>query len=189
MPEAPPTVEPFPIIAETPAIQPAQSPQPTRPTQPVRQVRRAQPPQPAQPAQPVQRTEQPQPTQPVPDTSGQRESDASPSVPDITSRESANAARGALQPQQTPSIAGVDSVIVVNRVRPVYPQISRRRGEEGDVILLAEVRGGRVVNVAIERSSGVSALDSSAVTAVGRWSFSPDTNLTVRIPVSFRLRD
>ncbi|MCL2767679.1 MAG: TonB family protein [Synergistaceae bacterium] len=86
-------------------------------------------------------------------------------------------------------IAGIDSVIVVNRIKPVYPQISRKRGEEGNVVLLASVIKGKVVNVTIEKSSGIKALDSSALTAVGKWSFSSDTNLTVRIPVSFKLKD
>ena len=91
--------------------------------------------------------------------------------------------------RSAPSIAAVDSVIIVNRVRPVYPQISRRRGEEGNVVLLADVKNGKVMNVTIEKSSGIKALDSSASAAVGKWSFSSDTNLTVRIPVSFQLKD
>ena len=101
---------------------------------------------------------------------------------------SGNAANGILSSHGS-SIAGVDSVIVVNRVKPVYPQISRKRGEEGNVILLASVVKGKVVNVTIEKSSGIKALDASALTAVGKWSFSADTNLTVRIPVSFKLKD
>jgi len=98
-------------------------------------------------------------------------------------------ARSHSQPQSVPAIAGVDSVIVVNRVSPVYPQISRRRGEEGNVVLLAIVENGKVVSVSVEKSSGIKALDSSALSAVGKWSFSPDTNITVRIPVAFKLKD
>jgi len=94
-----------------------------------------------------------------------------------------------LSQQRASSIVAVDSVIVVNRVKPIYPQISRKRGEEGNVILLANVVNGKVVNVTIEKSSGIKALDSSALTAVGKWSFSSGTNLTVRIPVSFKLKD
>jgi TonB family protein len=87
------------------------------------------------------------------------------------------------------AIATVDSVTVVNRVKPVYPQISRKRAEEGNVVLLAKVVNGKVVSVSIEKSSGIKALDASALTAVGKWSFSADTNTVVRIPVSFRLKD
>ena len=100
------------------------------------------------------------------------------------------ASKGAVsQLQRVPSVIGVDSAIVVNRVKPIYPQISRKRNEEGNVVLLADVKGGKVVNVSIEKSSGISALDSSALTAVSKWSFSKETNTTVRIPVSFKLKE
>ncbi|MCL1940650.1 MAG: energy transducer TonB [Synergistaceae bacterium] len=110
---------------------------------------------------------------------------AAPDVPSIVP----NSATNISQPQSANSIVTVDSVIVVNRVKPVYPQISRKRGEEGSVVLLARVLNGKVVNVTIEKSSGVKALDSSALAAVGKWSFSSGTSLTVRIPVSFKLKD
>lgn len=93
------------------------------------------------------------------------------------------------EPRISTSIAAVDSVIVVNRVKPVYPQISRKRREEGNVVVLASVVNGKVVNVSIEKGSGIKALDTSALTAIGKWSFSPDTNIVVRIPVSFELKD
>ena len=111
------------------------------------------------------------------------------SVQEETTIMPGTAARSHSLPKSAPSIAGVESVIVVNRVTPVYPQISRRRGEEGNVVLLAVVENGKVVNVSIEKSSGIKALDSSALSAVGKWSFSSDTNVTVRIPVSFKLKN
>jgi protein TonB len=103
--------------------------------------------------------------------------------------ESGNASKGVSQPRSASSIAGVDSVIVVNRVKPIYPTISRKRGEEGNVVLLASVENGKVVNVIVEKSSGIKALDSSAISAAGKWSFSSDTNIVVRIPISFRLKE
>jgi len=105
------------------------------------------------------------------------------------STKSESAANRQSQTHAPASIAAVDSVTVVNRVQPVYPQISRKRGEEGNVVLIANVINGKVVSVNIEKSSGIKALDSSALTAVGKWSFSSDTNTVVRIPVTFRLKD
>ena len=122
-------------------------------------------------------------------TDDSRKGDTSSSVvmkPGINSESAAN--RQSQSPEPA-SIAAVESVTVINRVRPVYPQISRKRGEEGNVVLLANVVNGKVVSVNIEKSSGIKALDASALTAVGKWSFSADTNTVVRIPVSFRLKD
>ena len=100
------------------------------------------------------------------------------------------AAKGVVrQTQGASSIIGIDSVSVINRVKPAYPHLSRKRAEEGNVVLLANVKNGKVVNVTIEKSSGISALDSSALTAIKKWSFSQNTNVTVRIPVSFKLKE
>ena len=104
-------------------------------------------------------------------------------------KKSENAGVSQSQTLAPASITAVDSVTVLNRVKPVYPQISRKRGEEGNVVLLANVLNGKVVNVNIEKSSGIKALDASALAAVAKWSFSTDTNTVVRIPVSFRLKD
>jgi protein TonB len=118
-----------------------------------------------------------------------KESDISASYSENTSPKSSAAGNPLSQARAHSLIAAVDSVVVVNRVKPVYPQISRKRGEEGNVVLLASVKNGKVVDVTIEKSSGIKALDSSALAAVGKWSFSADTSIVVRIPVSFRLKD
>ncbi|MCL1875929.1 MAG: TonB family protein [Synergistaceae bacterium] len=107
-----------------------------------------------------------------------------PGVPSVAG----NAAKPS-QERPVSSIAAVESVVVINRVKPTYPAISRKRREEGNVVTLASVVNGKVVNVTVEKSSGIKALDASALSAVGKWSFSPDTNIVVRIPVSFELKD
>lgn len=87
------------------------------------------------------------------------------------------------------AIASLANVKIVSRVKPQYPQIARKRNEEGTVVLLARVQGGRVASVSVEKSSGVGTLDASAKSAVEKWKFSPDTNATVRVPVSFSLKE
>jgi len=79
--------------------------------------------------------------------------------------------------------------------RPMYPEIARQRGQEGQVALLVNVDShGNPAQVSIEASSGYSLLDQEAVTAIRRWKFQPASRNgeavpgTVRVPVTFRLR-
>ena len=59
---------------------------------------------------------------------------------------------------------------------PAYPRRARRRGLEGDVVLVVHVdAGGAVTYIKIERSSGHTALDAAAVYAAQRWRFKPAT--------------
>jgi TonB family protein len=217
-PEAVRAVEPLIIPESVKPVEPQKAPEVTKPIEPQKppEVERTAEPQrvpvaekPAEPQRAPVRTQARPRAEPAQNTavntaqdkpeinadqnktglSGPRESAVSSSTQEEISSGTGNIAMGHLQPQSVPSIAAVDSVIVVNRVTPVYPQISRRRGEEGNAVLLANVENGRVVKVTIEKSSGIKALDSSALSAVGKWSFSSDTNITVRIPVSFKLKD
>ncbi|MFL1464398.1 energy transducer TonB, partial [Roseococcus sp. DSY-14] len=77
---------------------------------------------------------------------------------------------------------------------PPYPEGARLRGETGSVGLeLAVGADGRVLNVAIARSSGSPALDEAARRAAQAWRFRPATldgrpvPGTVRTSVHFRL--
>jgi protein TonB len=77
---------------------------------------------------------------------------------------------------------------------PYYPQLSRRAGEQGRVVLRVLVNpSGRADEVEIRTSSGHSRLDESARDTVRRWRFVPakrgDTPVPARvlIPISFRL--
>jgi protein TonB len=89
------------------------------------------------------------------------------------------------------TVVDAASLKILKKVSPEYPVISRRRKEEGTVTLLAEVASGRVTAVHVEKGSGHSPLDESAVRALRQWRF--DTSgygerLTVRIPFVFSLR-
>lgn len=77
---------------------------------------------------------------------------------------------------------------------PDYPRIARRNRWEGVVELRATVTAeGLVSRLSVERSSGHTVLDRSAVEGVGQWRFVPATRngipvaCEVRIPVAFRL--
>lgn len=58
--------------------------------------------------------------------------------------------------------------------RPHYPQAARSKGQEGRVVLKVKVSpAGRALNIRVSKTSGVRALDSSALRAVKRWRFHP----------------
>ena len=76
----------------------------------------------------------------------------------------------------------------------VYPQIARKEGWEGTVLLLVSVApSGRPDEITVERSSGHKVLDKAAIGTVKRWTFNPakDGNIPihsiVKIPIKFSL--
>ena len=79
---------------------------------------------------------------------------------------------------------------------PVYPRISRRRGEEGTVTLSIDVSAsGKAGNVSIVQSSGYRRLDEAALKAAQKTRFTPakqfghDINSTTELSFTFRLTD
>lgn len=87
--------------------------------------------------------------------------------------------------------------VAEHRPKPRYPAIARRRGYEGEVLLLVEVRSdGGVGAVTVSRSSGHEVLDRAAQETVReRWRFRPGsvdrrpTDFWIEIPIEFRLTD
>ena len=84
----------------------------------------------------------------------------------------------------------------LNTPRPGYPEIARRDGREGRVLLRVLVDDrGRTKAVEINSSSGNEALDAAAAEAVKRWHFHPArygdkaVESWLRIPIEFRLAD
>ena len=68
------------------------------------------------------------------------------------------------------------SVACPQRTAPSYPAMSRRRGEQGSVVLRVELsETGQVVNAQVESSSGFGRLDESAQAAVRTWRCTPAT--------------
>jgi TonB family protein len=81
-------------------------------------------------------------------------------------------------------------------VHPRYPMLARSRGEEGVVLVSAEVlANGKVGGLRIKKTSGYRLLDQSALEAVKNWKFEPARRMGipfavwVEIPVRFALRD
>jgi periplasmic protein TonB len=79
---------------------------------------------------------------------------------------------------------------------PPYPSEARRRGWEGTVLLMVEIReNGRPERVTIKESSGHSVLDDAALGAVGRWTFVPaqqngkPVRSVAEVPIIFSLRE
>lgn len=77
---------------------------------------------------------------------------------------------------------------------PLYPEIARRRGEQGRTVLRVSVGAdGQPLDVTVAVSSGFSILDAAASAAVRAWRFIPamrggrQVPATAEIPVQFRL--
>jgi protein TonB len=82
----------------------------------------------------------------------------------------------------------------LNNPKPVYPNASRRLGEEGKVVLRVHVDpDGRPGEIEIRSSSGFARLDAAAYEAVSRWRFVParrgDEAMAawVAVPITFNL--
>jgi TonB family protein len=77
-------------------------------------------------------------------------------------------------------------------IRPRYPFVSRVRGEQGIVTLAATIGpSGSAENIEVVKSSGYSALDRAAVTAVreARFNGGHDAGGRTRLTFRFELRD
>jgi protein TonB len=79
---------------------------------------------------------------------------------------------------------------------PPYPSTARRRGWEGEVLLLVNVTArGEVSNVTVSRSSGYQILDRAALNAVYRWQFQAALRNgravagKVVVPIRFSIQD
>jgi protein TonB len=73
-----------------------------------------------------------------------------------------------------PAEGGDLSAKMVSFVAPSYPLESRRKREEGTVVLsLLLSAEGRVADISVSSSSGFARLDSAALEAVRKWRWSP----------------
>lgn len=85
-------------------------------------------------------------------------------------------------------------VAYLNNPAPRYPRLSRRKGEEGRVLLRVLVSDvGGAVEVNLEETSGSHRLDHAAITAVKKWRFIPARknnqalSAYVLVPIKFSL--
>ena len=77
---------------------------------------------------------------------------------------------------------------VTKKTLPDYPLFSRKRKEEGTVVLIITIDKKAVVKTEIEQSSGHERLDLSATRAVKAWRFDHEGRVRARIPFSFKLK-
>ena len=79
------------------------------------------------------------------------------------------------QSDSTPRYAGTRAE-VIKQTPPKYPRGSKKRSQEGWVMLSFVIReNGRVVDALVEDSSGESDFDKSALQAVKSWRYEPAT--------------
>ena len=127
----------------------------------------------------------------------------SPAPPAASGKPAATSAAGTSDKATIQSASGgganghIDAHPSLNRpIKPSYPMGSRRRGEEGTVILDVSVAADGTANsVSLVTGSGFSELDSAAVRAAERARFKPGSrngravDSVARLTVIFRLRD
>ena len=77
---------------------------------------------------------------------------------------------------------------------PSYPNIARKRGYQGNVVLEVLInKQGKVIDFRVFSSSGYSILDKTAIASVKKWLFEPGMRgsdkieMWVRVPIRFKL--
>lgn len=95
-----------------------------------------------------------------------------------------------------PFVEAQSSADYLKNTAPEYPRLSRRLGEEGQVVLRVFVEAdGKPKEVNIHQSSGFPRLDQAALNAVRQWTFAPAQKgkeavaAWVLVPINFNLGD
>ena len=137
---------------------------------------------------PSQKKEKPAAGPAVPGSLAAEDSNFSPPTPADVKNQDEPSHGEISTPSPSPGPRTVSPSDVLSRVSPVYPLVSRRRGEEGEVRLLVRLdNAGKVVSAEVMSSSGFDSLDNAAFEAVRKWVFVPGTPDELIIPVIFRL--
>ena len=195
-PRVAPQTPPAPVPVPAPAPAPVPAPVPVPVPVPVISIAPAPP-----PAAPPESPEMPPATEAergplaatqAPDSA--QVSSASP-VPDVTPSQAPNQSENENRVGETTAQRVLPQVITARRVAPIYPATSRRRSEEGDVVLDVLVGAdGRVTQITVAGSSDFERLDKAAVAAVQQWRFVPGRvagepqAMRLRVPIRFQLR-
>lgn len=87
------------------------------------------------------------------------------------------------------------TAVYLSNPKPLYPNVSRRLGEQGTVMLRVFVTiAGEPAQIQLKSSSGFPRLDRAALNAVRSWKFSPATrgdravDAWVLVPIRFSLK-
>ncbi len=172
--ETPPAPEP----EAQPPVQPPPEPEPEPPPpEPPKPTPKPEPPKPQPKPRPPEPRPQPKPV-PKPVATETAPAIASNTAP-AAAQQSASASPATAPVVGNPTIsAPVTSArhdaAYLNNPKPAYPALSKRRREEGKVLLRVFVTAdGTAGEVQLHRSSGFDRLDRSAQEAVTRWRFVP----------------
>ena len=184
-PQTPPAPAPTPVPAPVPAPVPVPVPVPVISIAPAPPESPEMPPATEAERGPLAATQAPDSAQ---------VSSASP-VPDVTPSQAPNQSENENRVGETTAQRVLPQVITARRVAPIYPATSRRRSEEGDVVLDVLVGAdGRVTQITVAGSSDFERLDKAAVAAVQQWRFVPGRvagepqAMRLRVPIRFQLR-
>lgn len=116
-------------------------------------------------------------------------------VPDVTPSQAPSQSKNENRVGEITAQRVLPQVITARRVAPIYPATSRRRSEEGDVVLDVLVGAdGRVTQITVAGTSDFERLDKAAVAAVQQWRFVPGRvagepqAMRLRVPIRFQLR-
>jgi protein TonB len=97
----------------------------------------------------------------------------------------------AAEPKPAPApVAARYDADYLNNPAPSYPQLSRRLGEEGQVLVRVQVStDGKVLSVELKQSSGFARLDEAALKAVAKYRFTAIGHVSsVVVPIKFNLK-
>ena len=193
-----------------PAPEPAAAPAPPKPEKPAEAPVRKSPPKPTvkpeRKPDPIPPAKTPAPKEPAPQHSPAAEQPTQAEKPDSSTD---SAPRSNDTPGKAPSGQGQarsdapaaptvelpsTRASYLNNPKPPYPASSKRLGETGTVLLRVLVGAdGSAERVALKKSSGFDALDSSALETVRRWRFVPGKRngvpaaMEYTVPIAFRL--
>ena len=189
-PQTPPAPVPVPVPVPAPAPVPVPVPVPVISIAPAPPP--AAPPEPPEMPLAAEAERGPLAATQAPDSA--QVSSASP-VPDVTPSQAPNQSENENRVGETTAQRVLPQVITARRVAPIYPATSRRRSEEGDVVLDVLVGAdGRVTQITVAGSSDFERLDKAAVAAVQQWRFVPGRvagepqAMRLRVPIRFQLR-
>jgi len=167
---APPAASPEPVANPEPVAAQAK-PQPLRTPKPA--VKPSAKPLPQPVAKPIATAVKPVPAQPA---SAQPTPASTPPATIATAAAPSSTPAASTAPGGAPVTQPRIDHQYRRNTQPTYPRLSRRRGEEGTVLLQLMVRkDGSVAQVRIKQSSGYPRLDQAALEAVRGWKYNPAT--------------
>jgi protein TonB len=194
-PKPKPASDPKPVPkqpkSKTTPVKRETKPEPVKPSAKPAKSKPKSDPKPAQPSQAA--------TKPAGGTAGRGEPNASPQPGAEGRGQPTDSGGGGAPGRPEPAAHGAGVPVniedgflkVTKKVPPEYPALSRKRREQGVVVLLADITSGRTESVRVEQTSGHPRLDEAAMRAVKEWRFDTSSygpRVTARIPFKFELK-